>query len=225
MSPKRDNAAKSKRAARSERRRKQTRAEILEVARERIVKDGFARFTIAAVTSELGLTKPALYYYFPSKEALVFEVFLAEMLEAATEVEAAVAQTTSGADAVEALMRTYFDRYRDNLALFTLTYNPSSIPPEYSDIVGPEELARIRPLNDMTYGGAEKRLAADQKTGLFPKARNPRRFAFTAHMAVVGLLNTKAMVESSNDPLIHSDDDLIDDVVQTFRDAALLGGR
>ena len=54
--------------------------------------------------------------------------------------------------------------------------------------------------------------------------RDPRRFAFTAHMAVIGLLNMKAIVAAADDPLIHSDDDLIDDLCTTFRDATLRGG-
>ena len=91
-------------------------------------------------------------------------------------------------------------------------------------MMGAKELERIRPVNDMLYGGAESRLRADQRTGGFPKKRNPRRFAFTAHMAVLGLLNMKAIATSADDPLIHSDDDLIDDLCMTFRDAAAQGG-
>ena len=177
-----------------------------------------------AVADELALTKPALYYYFDSKEALLFELLLREWLELATEVQIAVDATESGADAVEQLMRTVFDRYRDHLELFMLFYKmgPGG---GFEEIVGPEELERIRPVNGMLYGGAESRLRADQRTGGFPKKRDPRRFAFTAHMAVIGLLNMKAIAASANDPLIHSDDDLIDDLCTTFRDAALQGGK
>jgi hypothetical protein len=43
-------------------------------------------------------------------------------------------------------------------------------------------------------------------------------------MAVIGLLNMKAIVAAANDPLVHSDEDLIDDLCTTFRDAAGQGG-
>jgi hypothetical protein len=43
-------------------------------------------------------------------------------------------------------------------------------------------------------------------------------------MAVVGLLNMKAIAVSAQDPLLHSDDDLIDDLCVTFRHAATQGG-
>lgn len=219
----RKTAAESKRAARTERRRKQTRAEILDAARDAVLRDGLSAFTLGAVADELGLTKPALYYYFSSKEALLFDLVLREMLECAEEVQAAVEQTDNGADAVEQLMRTVFVRYADRLDMFKLLYTmfPSG---DLADLVGPEELERIRPTNAMLYGGAESRLRADQRAGSFPKKRNARRFAFTAHTSVIGVLAMKAVTESSDDPLIHSDKDLIDDICRTFRDAAISGG-
>jgi AcrR family transcriptional regulator len=214
---------RSIREARIERRRDQTRTEILDTARDAILRRGLAGFTLAEVAEELALTKPALYYYFDSKEALLFEVLLREWVESAAEVQAAVEATASGADAVVQLMRTVFNRYRDRLELFMLHYRlgPGG---EFAGIVGAEELERIHPINDMLYGGAETRLRADRRAGRFPKNRDPRRFAFTAHMAVVGLLNMKAISVSADDPLIHSDDDLIDDLCRTFRDAANIGG-
>jgi AcrR family transcriptional regulator len=216
-------AAGSKREARNERRRDQTRSEILDTALKAILSKGLAGFTLAAVAEELELTQPALYYYFDSKEALLFELLLREWVESATEVEAAVAETDTGADAVEQLIRTVFNRYRDRLEIFMLYYKmgPGG---EFEGIIGPEELERIRPVNEMFYGGAEARLRADQRTGGFPKSRDPRRFAFTAHTSVMGLLIMKAIASSANDPLIYSDDDLIDDLCTTFRDAALQGG-
>ncbi len=217
------NVARIKREARNERRREQTRTEILDTAREAVLRSGLASFTLAAIADELGLTKPALYYYFDSKEALLFELLLREWFELATEVAAAVEVTDCGADAVEQLMRTVFDHYRDRLELFML-FHKMGPGGDFEGIVGPKELERIRPVNDLLYGGAETRLRADQRTGSFPKKRDARRFAFTAHMAVIGLLNMKAIAASADDPLIHSDDDLIDDLLTTFRDAALKGG-
>ncbi len=223
MSSTKKGVARAKREARNEVRRNQIRSEILDTAREVILRGGPAGFTLAEVADRLALTKPALYYYFDHKEALLFELLLREWLEVAAEVQAAVDATESGADAVEQVIRTVFNRYRDRLELFMLYYKmgPGG---EFEGIIGAEELERIRPVNDMFYGGAESRLRADQRTGGFPKQRDPRRFAFTAHMAVIGLLNMKAIAASAKDPLIHSDDDLIDDLCTTFRDAALRGG-
>ena len=209
-------ATESKRAARTERRREQTRTEILNAAREIVLRDGVAGFAISAVAEELGLTKPALYYYFGSKEALTFELLLREWVAAATEVQAAVEKTEGGADAIETLMRTIFNRYREQLNLFMFCYG--MVPTgDLSTIVAPEDLQRVRPVNDMLYKGVEDRLCADQRAGRFSKKRDSRRFAFTAHTAVIGLLNMIALVSASSDPLIHGDEDLINDICQTYR--------
>lgn len=223
MAPQKKDLIRTKREARNERRRDQTRSEILDTARDAVLRDGLAGFTLATVADELALTKPALYYYFNSKEALLFEVLLRVWEDLAAEVEAEVEPTESGADAVEQLMRAVFDHFRNRLELFML-FHKMGPGGDFQGIVGPAELERIHPLNTLLYGGAESRLHADQKKGVFPRNRNPRRFAFTAHMAVIGLLNMKAIAASADDPLIHSDDDLIDDLCTTFRDAALQGG-
>jgi AcrR family transcriptional regulator len=201
MNSPKQNVAQTKRKARNERRRDQTRTEILDTARDVVLGSGLAGFTLSVVADELGLTKPALYYYFDSKEALLFELLLREWVESATEVQTAVEKTESGVDAVEQLMRTVFNRYRDRLEIFVLFFKmgPGG---EFEEIIG----------------------RADQRTGGFPKKRDPRRFAFTAHMAVIGFLNMKAIAASAKDPLIHSDEDTIEDLCKTFRDAALHGG-
>ena len=208
--------AKIKRSARTERRREQTRTEILAATHDIIRRDGGDNFAISAVAEELGLTKPALYYYFDSKEALLFELWLREWVSAAKEVQAAVEETDNGADAVETLMRTLFNRYRDQLQLFMFCYRMAPTV-DLSVLVGPEELQRIRPVNDMLYKGAETRLCADHRSGRFSKKRDARRFVFTAHTSVIGVLNMMAMVSDSADPLIHKDQDLIDDICQTYR--------
>lgn len=220
MTRRRDKHVQAKREARKARRRNQTRDEILDAAREVAVRDGFASFTLAAVAEELGLTNPALYYYFDSKEALLFELVLREWLACGARVEEAVEPTSSGADAVEALIRTVFAFYCERLEVFMLVHHQVI---DYRGSAEAVDLERIRPVNDMLYGGAEARLRADQESGVFPASRDARRFAFTAHMAAMGLLNMKAISAASDDPLIHSDTDLVDDLCQTFRLAAREG--
>ena len=223
MNKGKESVARGKRSDRNKRRRAQTRTEILDSARELVLQNGLVGFTLAALADDLGLTNPALYYYFDSKEAVLFELLLREWGESAVEVQSAVEETDNGIDAVEQLMRTVFNRYRDRLELFVLFFKmgPGG---DFEELVGPDELERFRPINEMLYGGAEARLRADQRTGEFPRKRDPRRFAFTAHMAVIGLLNMKAIVAAAKDPLIHSDEDLIDDLCTTFRAAAIQGG-
>jgi TetR/AcrR family transcriptional regulator len=212
---------RARRDARNERKRSQTRDEILDAASEVVLRDGFASFTLAAVARELDLTNPALYYYFRSREALLFELILREWIACGQQVQAAVEATETGADAIEALIRAVFARYSRRLDMFMLT-SGKAVDIQASALDA-GALERIRPVNDMLYGGAERRLRAEQRAGRFPRRRNPRRFVFTAHTSVMGLLTMQAITESADDPLIHSGEDLIDDLCETFRSAACAG--
>jgi AcrR family transcriptional regulator len=59
---------------RRERTRAATRAEILEAARRLLIEGGTERVTLRGIAGELGMTAPALYRYFDSREALVGEL-------------------------------------------------------------------------------------------------------------------------------------------------------
>ena len=92
------------RESRKERRREQVREEILDATKAVLLTSGLPGLTLAAIARELELTKAALYYYFPSKDALVFELLYRALESQAEVVQNAVQDTTSGADALEALM-------------------------------------------------------------------------------------------------------------------------
>src|SRR5688572_11241640 len=108
------------RELRLERRRDQVRDEILSATRSVLLERGLAGLTLAAVAQKVQLTKAALYYYFPSKEALAFELIY-QCLESQTKaIETAVEPTRSGTEAIEALIRAtaaYFAERKDELRL------------------------------------------------------------------------------------------------------------
>ena len=56
---------------RVQRKHKQARQDILEVAERILSEGGIEAVTLASVAGELSMTKQALYHYFASKEALV----------------------------------------------------------------------------------------------------------------------------------------------------------
>lgn len=56
---------------RRERTRAATRAEILDAARRLLIEGGTERVTLRGIAGELGMTAPALYRYFDSREALI----------------------------------------------------------------------------------------------------------------------------------------------------------
>jgi len=62
---------KRHRSPRVERKYLQARQEILETAQSILLEGGVEAVTLASVAGELGMTKQAIYHYFPSKDALV----------------------------------------------------------------------------------------------------------------------------------------------------------
>ena len=79
---------------------------------------------------------------------------------------------------------------------------------------------RNGPLNNLAYGGAAKVLTEEwaKKRG---RARvEPRMLAFLASLSAIGLLTMKGLVESVGDPLIYSDEQLIEGFAQVFAAAA-----
>lgn len=207
----------STRVQRLERKRAQSREEILEATKRVILRDGNGA-TLDAIAAEVGLTKAALYYYYPSKDALLFEIMFQILMSEATATRDSVEATDNGGDALAALIRSTVTRYAPRLDDFRLAFLHGQVsPPEAKELL-PSFFQRIRPLNDFIYGTTSRKLEATGK-----ETRSgvpPRRLAFLAHMAAIGLLTMKGMVESVGDPLIYSDEQLIDDLAKIFRAAA-----
>jgi AcrR family transcriptional regulator len=86
----------SSQPTRRERTRAATRAEILDAARRLLIEGGTERVTLRGIASELGMTAPALYRYFGSREALIGELCdhlydeLADVLVAARDKDLSV---------------------------------------------------------------------------------------------------------------------------------------
>lgn len=51
-----------------------TRERILDVAREKFLDDGYAKTSINSIATELGISGPALYWHFTSKEEILYEL-------------------------------------------------------------------------------------------------------------------------------------------------------
>jgi AcrR family transcriptional regulator len=72
--------------------------EILEIAERRLREGGYASLSVAAIARELGLAQNAIYWYFPSKDAL-FVAALERMLH-----EIAARKPTGEVDPVEQIL-------------------------------------------------------------------------------------------------------------------------
>ncbi|MEO6659805.1 MAG: helix-turn-helix domain-containing protein [Burkholderiaceae bacterium] len=219
-----ENPAVAARIARRERRRSRSRDEILEGARRVLLRSGIAATTLESVAREIGVSKTALYYYFPSKDALLFELVFSVLEAQAKAVHRAVENTSDGAGALRAIVRETVHSFAPRLDDFRLAFLHGQVASPGSVHLDEQQFTRVRPLNDLVLVGATKKLADERKKrrGGARVRVEPRLLAFLAYLAAIGMLTMKGMVESVEDPLLYSDDQLIDGFARIFEAAAAL---
>jgi AcrR family transcriptional regulator len=213
-------AEDSPRIARRERRRDQSREEIVAAARRVLLRDGLPATTLDAVAREVGLTKAALYYYFPSKDALLFELVYAGFEAQARALHDGVETAKDGREALRAIIRETVRTFASNLDDFRLTFLHGQVAGPGVVRVGDEQLERVRPLNELAYAGAAEILRKEWKRAPGRAGVDPRLMAFLANVAAIGVLTMKGMVESVDDPLRYSDEELVDALARIFEAAA-----
>ncbi|MEO8902937.1 MAG: helix-turn-helix domain-containing protein, partial [Polyangiaceae bacterium] len=208
----------SPRIARRERRRDRSREEIVEAARRVLLKKGIAAATLDAVAKEVGLTKAALYYYYPSKDALFFEIIYGAVEAQAHAIHDRVLEVKTGGEALAAIVRETVRSFAPHMDDFRLTFLLSQLSPGAATL-GAEQFTKLRPLNDLAYGGATKLLTEEWNSKPGRARVEPRLLAFLAFLSAIGLLTMKGMVESFGDPLLYSDEQLVEAFAQVFRAA------
>ena len=212
-----------RRRERQARRRERSREEILDAARAVILRGGIGAATLDAVAREVGVSKAALYYYYPSKDALLFELIFGALETHAHGVHDAVEQASDGGEALGALVRQSVEGFARHLDDFRLAFLYGQVASPGAVHFDAQQFARIRPLNTLILAGAVDKLKAD---GAAPDSGSgradvePRLMAFLAYLAAIGTLTMKGMVESMDDPLIYSDEQLIDGLARIFAAAA-----
>jgi AcrR family transcriptional regulator len=215
-----DPAEVSPRIARRERRRERSREEIVEAARRVLVRNGISGTTLDAVAAEIGVTKAALYYYYPSKEVLFFEVIFGAVEAQANAIHAAVESAPSGAAALRAIIRETVQTFAPRIDDFRLAFLHNQVVKPGTVRLTADQFARLRPLNDRSFAGATKRLVEEWKVGRGRANVEPRLLAFLANAAAIGVLTMKGLVESFGDPLLYSDEQLIEGFARVFEAAA-----
>ncbi len=208
------------RAERQQRRRDRSREEILAAARNVLLESGVGAMTLEAVATEAGMSKTGLYYYFPSKDALVFELVYATVERHARAIHDAVEATKDGGEALGAIIAETVRHFAPRLDDFRLAFLFSQVEGAGALKWTDEQFARLRPLNDLVFAGAAARLSAARKGRKGRASLDPRLAAFLAHVSAIGLLTMKGMVEGVGDPLRYSDEELIDGFATVFAAAA-----
>ena len=211
----------SPRVARRDRRRERSREEIIDAARSVVAKHGVAGTTLDLVASEIGLSgKSHFYHYFKSKDALLFELVFEAVARSTQQLHDGVVKASTGGEALRAIVRETVNSYATNLDDFRLVFLMGHVLAPSAVRFGPEQLERIRPLNDVAYGGTAKRLAAEWEKAPSRAKVDPRLMAFLANVCALGVLTMKGMVESVNDPLRWSDEQMTEGLARIFEAAA-----
>lgn len=208
------------RIARRDQRRQRSRDEILEAARRVLLRNGIAATTLDSVAKEVGVTKTALYYYFASKDALLFELVFGSMQSHAQAVHDAVERAADGGQALGAIVRETVHAFAPRLDDFRLAFLHGQVAGPGAIHLDEQQFARIRPLNDLTFAGASAKLASERRKRPARARVEPRLMAFLAYLAAIGMLTMKGMVESVDDPLMYSDEQLIEGLARIFAAAA-----
>lgn len=204
------------RRARQQRRRERSREDILAAARVVLLRDGIAAVTLEAVAREAGMSKTGLYYYFASKEALVFELVFAVWQGQGERVRDAVATADTGPAALAAIIRNTVEGYAPRMDDFRVAFLLGQVSSSSGLQVSTEQFERIRPINDLLFASATSKLADGGKRPMV----EPRLLAFLAYVSALGLLTMKGLVESQGDPLLYSDEQLIEGLSKVFAAAA-----
>lgn len=202
-------------SARVEQKRERNRREILAAAEALLQRGGVDAVTLGAVAGELDLTKQALYHYFPSKEALI-KILVVKLLDDEIEaLTAAVEQEKSSTRILGVMIRAFYAHYIDHLDAFRAVYCASQLYQSGSGIIDQDMLRdEINPRTRGLFDILQDRLSKPSMSG---KARAKcRRLAYSAWLAALGLVTMLAVAEATNDPLIHSDQDLLDSLAEVF---------
>ena len=154
----------------SERRRQASRelmrAEILAAAQHIIRTDGLDALSLRALAKAVGVTAPALYEYFHSKDAILKALFVQGSEAMLTLMDQVIAETPVGLQQVQAILTGYRNFARDEPDYFRLLFstvdpNLSISEEEYSGtktiferfigvIVSCTEVGHLKPLPPVT---------------------------------------------------------------------------
>lgn len=188
------------------RKRARARAAIIDAARELVLRDGYENLTMEGLAAEADVSKPSLYYYFSSKEAVVGVLAQATAEASVEAMIEALEKADRGPATIRALVRAYIDSYIDALNLFRVEYVygqtvPIDATSDDVDAVMIDLFARI-----------ESRLAEDAAAGLVHEGLDLRRTAVVIWTSAHGLMSALSVLAHAGSNLTHSVDAMTDEL-------------
>ncbi|RLA35118.1 MAG: hypothetical protein DRR11_00915 [Gammaproteobacteria bacterium] len=210
--------AMRQRSVRVERKHEQARQEILATAQTLLLQGGADAVTLASVAGDLGMTKQALYHYFPSKEALARSLVAALVDNEIEALVVAIKEVDSGKKSLGTLIRAFYDHYRGRLDAFRFVYCQSQLYRGTGAGLDQDTIRKeINPSTRHLFDVLEAQIA-DSSANKAQRKRM-RKLAFTAWVSALGLVTMLGVADAVDDPLVHSDEDLLDTMSSVFDEA------
>ena len=195
--------------------RAQARRDILESARRLLDEEGLDAVTLASVSGELGMSKQALYHYFSSKDALVRSLVTALLDEEVEALIAAVESRGKRRSVLGTLITEFYSHYIHRLDAFRLVYCQSQL---YTGLNLGKDPALIReevnPRTRHLFDVLEECLVESGASRT--ERKRARQLAFTAWTSALGLLTMLSVADATNDPLVHTDQELLKTLVGLY---------
>ncbi|GAB6061830.1 TetR/AcrR family transcriptional regulator [Deferrisoma palaeochoriense] len=135
--------------------REDRREQIFAVGARLFARRGYERTTLQDVADALGVTKPAFYYYYRSKEDLLYEILSFSMDRVTEDIEAALALDAPPEERVREWIRRY-------VGFFTSHPNELTLLSTAVDAVGPERREELK-ARQRRYLAMARRLVAGVK--------------------------------------------------------------
>jgi TetR/AcrR family transcriptional regulator len=157
---------------------RRTSDRILDAALTQFGRRGYEATSLDALAAELGLTKQAILYWFPSKEALLDAVVVRSADDLRVALDAALAGTAPGFGRVEVVMATVFRFAVRRPALLGLVREANRL--------GPEVAARMEAGISPLVQRAIDFLADEMDAGTIRRA-DPRLLLLFMYATVVGV--------------------------------------
>lgn len=106
----------------SSRRRQNRKQEIVELATRLMRERGYHGVSLQAIADELNVTEPAFYYYFRSKEELLYTILKQSVDHAVTSMETLVSQDAPAAVRLKQAIFSFTDMVLEQLPAFTVYF-------------------------------------------------------------------------------------------------------
>lgn len=165
--------------------------------------------TIDAIAQEAGVSKPAVYYYFKNKDAVLRTMSLHDSGVECGAIIDAVQAAPEGSAVIGAFVRAFVHHHADDLEVFRVEY-------VWSQIVGldPDDVdATVNPNMGRVFGALQERLLVEQRAGRLREDVDTRRLSVVAWTSALGLLSTLSVCDSAQQRLLHDTEDLLDELV------------